>query len=69
MKSEFSEAERTSSGNKEVEHDVESDVAEETMSAMVKLAKEIDEPYDISQPTAECQLMAAPTRAGRRRRQ
>ena len=28
----------------------ESDVAEETMSAVVKLAKEIDEPYDISQP-------------------
>ena len=34
----------------------ESDVAEETMSATVKLAKEIDEP-DIGQPTAECQLM------------
>ena len=33
----------------------ESDVAEETMSAMVKLAKEIDEPYDIDLPTAECQ--------------
>ena len=31
-------------------HDVENDVAEETMSAMVKLAKETDEPYDISQP-------------------
>ena len=25
-------------------------VVEETMSAMVKLAKEVDEPYDISQP-------------------
>ena len=34
----------------------ESDVAEETMSATVKLSKEIDEP-DIGQPTAECQLM------------
>ena len=36
-------------------HDVESDVAEETMSAVVKLAKEIDEP-DIGQPSAECQF-------------
>ena len=35
----------------------ESDVAEDTMSATVKLAKEIDEP-DINQPTAECLLMA-----------
>ena len=34
-----------------------SEVAEETMSAVVKLAKEIDEPRDIGQPTAECQLM------------
>jgi len=33
-----------------------SDDAEETMSATVKLAKEMDEP-DIDQPTAECQLM------------
>ena len=30
------------------------------MSAMVKLAKEIDESYDIGQPTAECHLMAWP---------
>ena len=35
----------------------ESDVAEDTMSVMVKLANEIDEPHDIGQPTAECQLM------------
>ena len=33
----------------------ERDVAEETMSVMVKLANEIDEPYDIDLPTAECQ--------------
>ena len=32
----------------------ESDVAEETMSATVKLAKEIDE-LDTGQPMAECQ--------------
>ena len=38
----------------------ESDVAEDTMSDMVKLAKEIDEPYDINQPTEECHLMAWP---------
>ena len=38
----------------------ESDVAEETMSAMVKLAKDPLEPYDIAQPTAECHLMAWP---------
>ena len=31
------------------------DVAEKTMSVMVKLANEIDEPYDIDLPTAECQ--------------
>ena len=35
----------------------DSDVAEETMSAVVKLAKEIDEPCDIHQPTAECHLI------------
>ena len=34
-----------------------SDVVKGTMSAVVKLAKEIDEP-DIGQPTAECHLMA-----------
>ena len=34
------------------------DVAEDTMSAMVKLAKDPLEPYDIGQPTAECHLMA-----------
>ena len=28
----------------------------DTMSTMVKLATEIDEPHDIGQPTAECQL-------------
>ena len=39
-------------------HDVESDGAEETMSALV-LAKEIDEP-DIDQPTEECQFRALP---------
>jgi len=39
----------------EVPHDVESDVAEETMSVTVKVAKEIDEPHDIDLPTAECQ--------------
>ena len=38
------------------------DVAEETMSAMVKLAKEIDEPNDTGQPTAECHLMVLPPR-------
>ena len=41
-------------------HDVESDVAEETMSAMVKLAKAICEPCDIGQPTAECQFRVLP---------
>jgi len=35
----------------------ESDVAEETMSVMGKLAKDPLEPHDIDQPTAECQLM------------
>ena len=33
----------------------ESDIAKETMSVTVKLAKEIDELYDIELPTAECQ--------------
>ena len=37
----------------EVPHDTE--VAEETMSATVKLATETDEPYDIDLLTAECQ--------------
>ena len=41
-------------------HDVESDVAEETMSAVVKLAKAICELYDIGQPTAECQFRGLP---------
>ena len=41
-------------------HDVESDVAEETMSAMVKLAKAICEPYDIGQPTAKWQSRGLP---------
>ena len=36
----------------------ESDVAEDTMSAMVKLAKDPLEPHDIGQPTSECLLMA-----------
>ena len=40
--------------------DVESDVAEETMSAMVKLAKAMCEPYDIGQPIAECQFRGLP---------
>ena len=35
----------------------ESDVAEETMSVTVKLARDPLEPSDIRQPTAECQLM------------
>ena len=35
---------------------VRSDVDKDTMSAAVKLAKEVDE-LDIGQPTAECQLM------------
>ena len=35
----------------------ESSVAEETMSVMVKLAKDPLEPHDIDQPTVECQLM------------
>ena len=43
-------------------HDVESDGAEETMSALV-LAKEIDEP-DIDQPTEECQFRALQEKAG-----
>ena len=43
----------------EEEHDVENDVAEETMTALVKLAKEIDEP-DIGQPSAECQFLGIP---------
>ena len=40
-------------------HDVESDVADETMSATVKLAKEIDEP-DFGEPSAECQFRGLP---------
>ena len=43
-------------------HDVESDVAEETMSAVVKLAKEICESCDIGQPTAAC-LLRWPSRS------
>ena len=35
-----------------------SDVAEDTMSATLKFAKEIDEAYDIDQPTEERHLMA-----------
>ena len=35
------------------------------MSDTVKLAKEIDEPYDINQPTEECHLMAWPCERGR----
>jgi len=35
----------------------ESNVAEETMSALVRLAKDPLELHDIDQPTAECQLM------------
>ena len=31
-----------------------------TMSALVKFAEEIDEPPDIGQPTAECQLIWLP---------
>ena len=58
-----------------------SDEDKDTMSTMVKLAKEIDEPRDNGQPTAACQLMVlpsgrklvatkrpAPTRTGRSRR-
>ena len=41
-------------------HDVESDVAEETMSAMVKLVMAICEPSDIGQPIAECQFRGFP---------
>ena len=50
------------SGDTSVEegHDVESDVAEETMSAMVKPVKAICEPYDVGQPTAECQFRGLP---------
>ena len=43
-------------------HEVESDVAEETISALVKLAKEICESCDIGQPAAECQLMVLPSK-------
>ena len=43
-------------------HDFESDVAEETMSVLVKLAKEICESCDIGQPAAECQLMVFPSK-------
>ena len=42
-------------------HDVESDVAEETMSAVVKFAKAICEPYDIGQPIAEFQFRGLPS--------
>ena len=54
-KVEVSEAQKIPSRDKELEHDVESDIAEETMSATVRLAKKkIDEPYDVDLPTAEC---------------
>ena len=33
---------------------------ERTMSAMVKLSKEVDEPPDVGQPTGECQLIWLP---------
>ena len=36
----------------------ESDIAEETMSVMVKFAKDPFEPHDIDQHTEECHLMA-----------
>ena len=55
-------------GNEQEEHKeleqltCKSDFAKET--AMVKLAKEIDEPHDISQPTAECQLMTLCEKTG-----
>ena len=41
-------------------HDVESYVAVETMSALVRLAKEICESCDIGQLTAECLLCGLP---------
>ena len=41
-------------------HDVESDVAEVTMSAVVKLEKAICEPHVIGQPTAECPFRGLP---------
>ena len=74
MKSELSEAEQAKSkaaamtavaSNEKAlkcqssDHIAKSDVAKDTMSVTVKLAKEIDEP-DINQPTAECHLMAWP---------
>ena len=49
-------------------HDVDritvmrNDVDKDTMSTMVKLAKEIDVLRDIGQPTAACQLMVLPSR-------
>ena len=44
-------------GVREERHDVECGIAEETMSAVVKLAKKIGESCDVGQPTVECQLM------------
>ena len=66
---------RDPSGNKELEHDVESDVAEETMPATVKLAKEIDEPvtsanrvrnasFVVFQEKVGYTMRRAPARAG-----
>ena len=46
----------------EERHGVESDVAKETMSALVKLVTEICESCDIGQPAAECQLMVLPSK-------
>ena len=49
-KSELFEAEKSLPADKKLEQPTcESDVAEETMLAMMKLAKEIDEPHDISE--------------------
>ena len=46
-------------GEKELEQiTCKSDVAEDTMSTMVKLAKDPLEPHDIGQTTSECLLMA-----------
>ena len=45
-------------GEKELEQlTCKSDVAEDTMSTVVKLAKDPFEPYDIGQPTSKCLLM------------
>ena len=41
----------------EVEFGVRSDVINDTMSDVVKLAKVIDESHDVGQPTPECQLI------------